>query len=85
MQDFEIMDNHRFLETVIQKTDQAEILVNQSLSTNNRLLAFEAKIQLMEVMKDIVQKDSTCDLLNLQVRIMKMNTVLSEQLANYMF
>ena len=74
-----------FLDTVKQKTDQIEILVNQSLSTNSRLLAFESKIQLMEVMRDIVHKNTTHDLLKLQVRIMKLDTQLSEGLIHYMF
>ena len=79
------MDNNRFLETTIQKTDQAEVLVNQSVTTNSKLLAFEAKVQLMEIMRDIVWKDSTRDLINLQVRIMKMDTLLTEQITKYMF
>ena len=79
------MDNNRFLETTIQKTDQAEILVNQSVNTNSKLLAFEAKVQLMEIMRDIVRKDPTRDLIHLQVRIMKMDTLLTEQITKYMF
>ena len=79
------MDSPMFLDTVKQKTDQIEILVNQSLSTNSRLLAFESKVQLMEVMRDIVHKDTTHDLLKLRVRIMKLDTLLSAQIVRYMF
>ena len=79
------MDGSVFFSTVKQRTDQIEILARQSLSTNDKELAFKSKIQLMEVLRDIVQRDVTRDLLLLQARIVRLDTELTEGLVNYLF
>ena len=79
------MDSSVFLDTMKQRTDQIEVLAHQSLSTNNKELACRSKIQLMEVMRDIVQRDVTRDLLLLQARIMKLDHELTEGLTKYLF
>ena len=80
------MDSSEFFNTVKQRTEQIEIQANQSLSTNNKVLAFQSKIQLMEIMREIAQQGWTSrDLLLLQTRIMKLDTKLTEGIANFLF
>ena len=80
------MDSSEFFNTVRQRTEQIEIRANQSLSTNNKVLAFQSKIQLMEIMREIAQQGWTSrDLLLLQTRIMKLDTKLTEGIATFLF
>ena len=80
------MDRSEFFNTVKQRTEQIEIQANQSLSTNNKVLAFQSKIQLMEIMREIAQQGWTSrDLLLLQTRIMKLDTTLTEGIVNFLF
>ena len=80
------MDRSEFFSTVKQRTDQIEVRVIQSLTTNNRVLAFTSKIQLMEIMREIAQQGWVSrDLLLLQTRIMKLDTKLTEGIVNYLF
>ena len=80
------MDSSEFFNTVKQRTEQIEIQANQSLSTNNKVLAFQSKIQLMEIMREIAQQGWTSrDLLLLQTRIMKLDTKLTEGIVNFLF
>ena len=80
------MDSSEFFNTVRQRTEQIEIRANQSLSTNNKVLAFQSKIQLMEIMREIAQQGWTSrDLLLLQTRIMKLDAKLTEGIANFLF
>ena len=80
------MDSSEFFNTVKQRTEQIEVQANQSLSTNNKVLAFQSKIQLMEIMREIAQQGWTSrDLLLLQTRIMKLDTKLTEGIANFLF
>ena len=80
------MDSSEFFNTVKQRTEQIEIQANQSLSTNNKVLAFQSKIQLMEIMREIAQQGWTSrDLLLLQTRIMKLDAKLTEGIANFLF
>ena len=80
------MDSSEFFNTVKQRTDQIEVRVIQSLTTNNRVLAFTSKIQLMEIMREIAQQGWVSrDLLLLQTRIMKLDTKLTEGIVNFLF
>ena len=80
------MDRSEFFSTVKQRTDQIEVRVIQSLTTNNRVLAFTSKIQLMEIMREIAQQGWVSrDILLLQTRIMKLDTKLTEGIVNYLF
>ena len=80
------MNSSEFFNTVKQRTDQIEVRVIQSLTTNNRVLAFTSKIQLMEIMREIAQQGwLSRDLLLLQTRIMKLDTKLTEGIVNFLF
>ena len=80
------MDSSEFFNTVKQRTDQIEVRVIQSLTTNNKVLAFTSKIQLMEIMREIAQQGWVSrDILLLQTRIMKLDTKLTEGIANFLF
>ena len=80
------MDSSEFFNTVKQRTDQIVVRVIQSLTTNNKVLAFTSKIQLMEIMREIAQQGWVSrDILLLQTRIMKLDTKLTEGIANFLF
>ena len=80
------MDSSEFFNTVNQRTDQIEVRVLQSLTTNQKVLAGTSKSQLMELMREIAHQGWVSrDILLLQTRIMKLDTKLPEGIANFLF
>ena len=79
------MDDDLFLETVKQKIVSSQTLVTACLATNDKMLALALKKQLMELMRDTVDKEATHEILTAQTRIMRLDVELSAGLLNFLF